>query len=230
MFDDLVRWVVDCGGIINYNLGLINNNNNRSVIVVNDVKRGEIILKFPKALTIGKSNVNVPSYDSVRGTIIKLLFEIIKGDKSIFYKYLVSLPCERDLESLPSNRLTYNEFMKIKDKDFTLWKLLEQHYKDIIQLRKDIGDIDIPDRYKSLKFVSYLFNLYKTRAWNNFGFVPLVDLLQHSKNPNVYIDVKTDDKYFVMVAVKDIKKGDELMHCYNNFTPIQMFMFYGIPI
>jgi hypothetical protein len=205
MFQKLLDWSQENGVIIYGELELIGQDN-RSIITKKDIPKDEIIIKFPKKLTIG--------------SIISLLNEILKGDQSKFNIYLSMLPKKLNL---PINKISY---LKVDHPEIS--KTFKNYNDGIEELYSQIVSLDIPEKYKSREYITYLYNLYNTRCWRHYGFVPLVDLFQHSNQPNIFIDTKSDDKYFIVITLKDIVTGEELMHRYNDFDPFKLYLFYGI--
>lgn len=198
----------------------------------------------------------VPSYEMLIlcGFIAKeyLLSKRIKGDnkKSSAIKhwaYLQSIPwkqgelgqdhiifwSEEKIERLLGGSLAYNDAMLIRKTVDSAIKLLKDVIKPTIQ---DTNDEEIEAAVKA-SFVICLSRSFAEEVESDDGAIgienallPLLDVLQHSKNPNTSLE--SYDDYILLRAKGDISGGEELYHCYQEeredvIPPHKFFTRYG---
>jgi len=198
----------------------------------------------------------VPSYEMLIlcGFIAKeyLLSKRIKGDdkKSSVIKhwaYLQSIPwkqgelgqdhiifwSEEKIERMLGGSLAYNDAMLIRKTVDSAIKLLKDVIKPTIQ---DTNDEEIEAAVKA-SFVICLSRSFAEEVEFDDGAIgienallPLLDVLQHSNNPNTSLE--SYDDYILLRAKGDISGGEELYHCYQEeredvIPPHKFFTRYG---
>lgn len=197
----------------------------------------------------------VPSYEMliICGFIAKeyLLSKRIKGDKRSseikHWAYLQSIPwkqgelgqdhviywSEEKIERLLGGSLAYNDAMLIRKTVDSAIKLLKDVIKPTIQ---DTNDEEIEAAVKA-SFVICLSRSFAEEVESDNGAIgienallPLLDVLQHSNNPNTSLE--SYDDYILLRAKGDISGGEELYHCYQEergdvIPPHKFFTRYG---
>lgn len=213
-FQELINWSKNKGAFIDCDLELKEiEEGNRSLITKQDIPKDHIIIKYPKKYGIPVKN----------NMILDLLSEMIKGEQSEFSTYLTLLPKSVNLPKFT------NEDYEGFEKSYPELYLMIQRTRTIIKaLYEHISKLDIDEKYKSRDFVEYLYNLYRTRAWSEWGFLPLLDFFQHDNEPNLRINAKEEDDCIMVSALRDIKAGEELTHRYSVYSPLTLYYNYGI--
>lgn len=69
------------------------------------------------------------------------------------------------------------------------------------------------------------------------GVVPFHDMINHSFEPNLCLDISDDGSHMELVALKDVEPGEELFLCYTTVgreydedAAVWMLVQWGIPI
>jgi len=220
----LIKWIIENGGSLDSTVYLDNSNpSNRTLCVNSDHEPGKILLAVPAKCSLKGENV----FD----TCLKLALEISKGASSFYYPYIQSLPTASDLIDIPIYEYFNKDLDELRKVCSPFVTLLELHYNNIKELHSNYLTInlDLPEKCKTIEFALYLITIYNTRVWENVGFIPLIDLCQHTNNiiTNSSINVTPDFRNFVNRI--SLKKGDEITWCYNIKTNIVLYANYGIP-
>lgn len=84
----------------------------------------------------------------------------------------------------------------------------------------------VKDKLKCSEMIAkYIYLLYNTRSWSN-GFIPLIDMMNHSDvTCNVNPLITNETSFVIRTGVCD----DELINCYRSASFIELYMFYNIP-
>ncbi|CAL5221515.1 g3721 [Coccomyxa viridis] len=227
--DELVDWVVKHGGKSDAIVDKSPNTGLRGLFVTNDIKKGDIVLSVPVniSMDIGPA---FWTHMELAVSLLKVKLEhpaVWEG----FQPYLSSLPGEEDVHTLFSFRkdlipllqdpemeafvkqgleLTESVFSgTAKDAAATMADLKELKPKEALQIT--LGEL----QYWASIIESYSFGALKANneAWRYL--VPLIGMVNHNEEPNA--DVEMDEKLqaWVLTALQDIRKGEELTFQYR---------------
>ena len=106
---------------------------------------------------------------------------------------------------------------------------LQEKQKYLNSTYNKICDI-FKENTPSFKSFIYTYLFVESR---NFGgnksrkLAPMIDLCNHSNNPNVEYGEAVDIKMFMLRAKKNIKAGEELRFNYGLKNPIDFYLFHG---
>tara|TARA_Y100000991_G_scaffold214907_2_gene203795 strand:- start:1100 stop:2053 length:954 start_codon:yes stop_codon:yes gene_type:complete len=214
-----------------HDINIVTYNNELGIELNSDKKENDIILKCPKELTIDDSLLN--NYDKViekkKIFSIKLILFLIdesKKENSFFKEYIKSLPI--DLSHLPTywdketleiikDTFFYEDLKKLKKKIQKSYKFLKEKNKKI--------------KYEEFK---YFLLIVKSRCFNfsekdksNCLILPMIDLFNHSIDPNCKLIVDKEQNSYNLVLTKDCKKGEPLTVTYGVRLADEILLTYG---
>lgn len=223
-FDNLMSWVRNAGGYVDSSLFLdVSNESNRSLKVKNPQRPGAVLIRVPDCCLIGGKDI----YE----TCMNLLLEMNKGRESFFHPYLDMLPGPEQLTHLPIYTFTRSDLPKIQKCSVHFAQQLNAYFNEIETfhtehlLKSDL----IPLEYKKYHYALYALALYHSRAWNQRGFIPLIDLSQHENNMALSNSINFADEMSIYINQKYLKRGEELAWFYNLNSNLGLYANYGIP-
>ena len=185
----------------------------RTIVATEDISKNEKIAIINDDLFIKASNV--PEF------IIKLWLS-----ESEYTKKFVSLLQIKDYD----HPVLWDEEDFEKIKGYSKFKCSEHKF-----IQKKI--LDYLDDTTIDKNMARIFECHiETRTFNSSKvnrcpkmMVPIVDMLNHSIDPNTYWYVK-DEKNLIVNARRDIKQGEEITISYGHLNNIELFSRYGFVI
>ncbi len=214
-----------------HDINIVTYNNELGIELNSDKKENDIILRCPKELTIDDSLLN--NYDKVIEKkifgikIILFLIQESKKENSFFKEYIKSLPV--DLSHLPpywdketleiiNDTFFYDDLKKLKKQIQKCYKFLKEEKNKKI-------------KYKAFK---YFLLIVKSRCFNfgekdknNFIILPMIDLFNHSVEPNCKIIFDEEQKSYNVILTKDCKKGEPLTITYGIRLANNILLTYG---
>lgn len=219
----------------------------RGIYTTEPIKEKSIIIKIKSKYLLEYQQI-YPIYpiDEIEEANSLVAFYLTKLylDKDEFWSpYINTLP--ENLEEFP---YYWNEQELNYLKSTSFYSSVETNYP--MHLETIQTDFDIIHQYNVEN--SIIQNENKEEIWNTYirfrilvgsrifgylkygnetsGMVPYIDLLNHSGDPNTvwYWDDTLDA--FVLIAIKNINKGEELTDNYGVKTNIELLMYYGFTI
>jgi len=247
---NLVNYIKSYGGYINPKLSINEiSSTNRYVLAKENINKNEILLFIPEKVLISKLHVNVnrkcnEAYGFQEDHDYDCLVYFLTIDKynssSMFKPYYDYLPKIDKNDFIIS--LTKEEIKKY-DKTGIIDGLHQFYHFFNLSLEPVEEKLKIFAKKQKIKYEQILeeflinFILVGTR---NFGrpdyfadfstLVPYLDLLNHSDKNNThwyYDEIKSG--YF-LIAVKDIKKSEEVTDSYGKYFNSYLFQTYGFVI
>ena len=247
---NLVNYIKSYGGYINPKLSINEiSSTNRYVLAKENINKNEILLFVPEKVLISKLHVNVnrkcnEAYGFQEDHDYDCLVYFLTIDKynssSMFKPYYDYLPKIDKNDFIIS--LTKEEIKKY-DKTGIIDGLHQFYHFFNLSLEPVEEKLKIFAKKQKIKYEQILeeflinFILVGTR---NFGrpdyfadfstLVPYLDLLNHSDKNNThwyYDEIKSG--YF-LIAVKDIKKNEEVTDSYGKYFNSYLFQTYGFVI
>ena len=161
-------------------------------------------------INIGDILLKIPEGELLRGTHLELTRQL-RGMDTLYTR---SFPT--DLTNFPvlwtPSQLKSLEGSAMKE-------MIVSRKKNLMEEMDSENAIDLRNR---LLVGSRGFTLDK----DTILLVPYADMMNHSNDPNV--DWKMDGDQFVMRALKEIQKGDQLYDTYGTKTNYENLLFYGM--
>lgn len=231
---------------INDKLGLFDRDE-RGIYTTESIVKGSIIIKIkPKYLLEYQQIYSIYPIDN-----------IIEANSLVAF-YLTKLFIEKDefwlpyIKTLPEDLTNFPYFWNEKElkylKNTSFFTSIETNYQTHIETIQSDFDIIydynvensiIPNINKDDFFDIYIrFRIlvgsrifgYQKFGNETSGMVPYIDLLNHSSEPNTVWTWDDLSNHFVLIAIKNINKGEELTDNYGNKNNIELLLYYGFTI
>ena len=251
-YENLYKWLINNGAYISKKIFPKEETiYNRYILTKEKIYQKEELLFIPDKLTI--STLNGFVFEQCEKGFEKYYFYASKDEKVSFdydcLVYYLTIDKENK-ESFFKNY--YNYLPKIQKEDYSLYFNEEdKNFLNKIELDTQIRRQDFflnkslrPIKNEVLKIENGLekfkenFIYVSTRNFGRRGsfyddtntLVPFLDLLNHNNNYNAwfYFDEKRDG--FVLFAIKDIEKNEEITISYGKFNNIYLYSMYGFTI
>lgn len=222
-FYTLVNWIRDNGGFVSDSLCI---SKDGGIVSTSPIEKNERFLRVTERIMMGMNETYVNEKWDTRkisaGTIhvVILLAEKEKGD-SFYNPYINMLPPMETFDSHP-----IIQKMKTETCDFLvtpIWNLCSEMLKTIRSEFSIVSSLNEESTIlHNLTFELFLWGymIYLTRAHPEYGFIPLVDLFDHS-NDSQYLE------NYSLSASKNIKTGDIIYSNYNETNPWKMVSYRG---
>ena len=251
-YENLYKWLINNGAYISKKIFPKEETiYNRYILTKEKIYQKEELLFIPDKLTI--STLNGFVFEQCEKGFEKYYFYASKDEKVSFdydcLVYYLTIDKENK-ESFFKNY--YNYLPKIQKEDYSLYFNEEdKNFLNKIELDTQIRRQDFflnkslrPIKNEVQKIENGLekfkenFIYVSTRNFGRRGsfyddtntLVPFLDLLNHNNNYNAwfYFDEKRDG--FVLFAIKDIEKNEEITISYGKFNNIYLYSMYGFTI
>jgi len=234
-FEKLKKWIIDNGGNVDEDIYIdVISDGVRGLKVAQKKLQNQVLISVNKKCTI-ISDRKVEGISEQVMCCLKFIQEYSGGKESFYFPYFDILPTIEDLKKdqhqlMIFDETDYPQLQKISP------KLVQGHleatfHKEVKTLFKLIcEDSDLDERFKTLDLVKYALTLYHSRAWGNFGFIPLTDMTNHKNDPDCsgHVENPKDRNVINFSIPKPLNKGDEILWQYNFFSPVQLYMNYNI--
>jgi hypothetical protein len=243
-YSNLIKWIEKNNGYISKKVEPIEESiYNRIIKSSKKIEKGELLGFIPEKVVISSINYLVnPECRKAYGVFhekdlecIAFFFTIDKNNPNSFFKpYYDYLP-DFDLKAFPS------EFPKNEQKlydEIDLYLHIGIHDNKIKYAYNDSVEKIFKEKNISNSFKEFKYNFYIAQSRNfsrpNSKFmsdlnsiVPFLDLFNHDNNFNCDWDYDEDKKGFILRAIKDVEKGQELTITYGEVDNINLFVIYG---
>lgn len=236
-YNNLVKWITDNGGYVNPKINLVKHDKfNRVIVAIEDIDEKEQIVKIPQKCCIGYDNIDKLNIkiqlNNTTKIILALLLELPLKDKSFYFPYIRLLPTLNEFEYHPiykfdeNNKKIWNKYSE------HITSLIEQHHKNIQTIYDELKKLN--EEYKFLDTLTY--NNVKwgylcsiSRQWNNSGFVPIADLLQHSCTSNMLLSPVKEENNInnVLQTDKKLTKSSIVYDNYGIFDDTLQYISFG---
>lgn len=215
----------------------------RGVCATADIVAGEIVLRVPRAAMITRdvarrspvgrrlldADTDVPSSHALLAAF--LLAEKRRPDSPLA-PYLDVLPAEFPTvplfcpkDTLPVLRGTFAATLIVKRR--------ESLCRDLIALRKAVPELrDVSAReyfWARTAVISRVFGIGKGNS-SAEAFIPLADMLNHRRPPDIDWTYEDAQDAFVMTAARDIRAGEEIFDSYGRKPNGRYFIHYGFAL
>ena len=241
---NLIKWIENNNGYISKKVEPVEESiYNRIIKSSEKIEKGELIAFIHEKVVISSINFLVnPVCRRAYGVFhekdlecIAFFFTVDKNNPNSFFKpYYDYLP-EFDLKTFPS------EFPKNEQKlydEIDLYLHIGIHDNKITNAYNDSVEKIFMEKNISNSFKEFKYNFYIAQSRNfsrpNARFmsdlnsiVPFLDLFNHDNNFNCDWDYDDDKRGFVLRAIKDVEKGQELTVTYGDVDNLNSFVVYG---
>ncbi len=212
----------------------------RGVCATADIPSGEVVLCVPRAAMITRdvarrspvgrrlfeADIDTPSG---HGLLAAFLLAEKRRAGSPLAPYLEALPAEFPTvplffpkDALPVLRGSFAATLIVKRR--------EALCRDLLALRKVVPalrDVSVREYFWARTVViSRVFGLGKGDA-STEAFVPMADMLNHKRPPDIDWNYDDDRETFVLTAARDIRAGEELHDSYGRKPNARYFVHYG---
>jgi hypothetical protein len=209
------------------------NNNFRTNIATEDIKAGEIAFKCPKnlgfscytpeILEFAKTRLNITNFDELENQAIAWLAfmfeEVQKESSTLLNDYFSLLP--KNYDTIP---VFYDEtLLSMLKNSFFIHKIESKKEEILYHYEKmksyDIKNFNYPDFTKI--FFAFLNRIYEIKMKDKVFLItiPVVDFtnedteVKENTKGKFFFDNETEE--YKLVALKDIKKGEEVTLAYS---------------
>ena len=251
-YENLYNWLINNGAYINKKLFPKEESiYNRIILTKEKIYQKEEILFIPDKVTI--SNLNGVVFEKCKKDFKEYLSFASKEEKSSFDFDCLVYFLTIDKGNNQSNfKHYYNYLPTISKLDYILFfDEEEKNYLNKIEMDVQISRQNFffnkslrPINDKIIKIENGLEEFKKSFVYvssRNFGrrgsiyddvntLVPYLDLINHNNNYNswFFYDEKRDG--FILYAIKDIEKNEEITISYGKFNNIYLYTMYGFTI
>lgn len=209
-YEVMFEWIRQNGGYIDEDLFIHENESEERIVKTKKRKENVDLITIPKKCCIEGDN---------QLEIMKNILKEISTPNSFYKPYLDTLP----LFSSFSNCV----FLNFEAKDVSIIKTINEEAGFHFENQLNFFGIVKKELNCSENMAKYIFLLCTTRSWST-GFVPLVDLMQHSESRcNIQTLSKAKNDY--KISALKIGVNEEVINCYRNGSFIEMFVNYNIP-
>lgn len=228
-FNNLVNWIKENGGYIDDDIYLeVVGEGNRTLRTSQDKNNSEILIKIPKKCTITEKE-DTENFNAKIS--LKLLQEFSKGDESFYKYYLHILPSPDQLSTHPFYKYDEKDLEKIKDISIYVYNYLNSFHIRVDEFYEKYvkDDVNIKDKFKTKEWSKYVLTLSITRSWGIYGFIPVIDMIQHGLNlAELNCVSQNDEGKLCFLNRKNLTKDCELSHIYNTYSNINLYLNYNI--
>ena len=247
---NLINYIKSYGGYINPKLSINEiSSTNRYVLTKGNISKNEILLFIPEKILISKLHVNVnrkcnEAYGFQEDHDYDCLVYFLTIDKynssSMFKPYYDYLPKINKNDFIIS--LTKEEIKKYSETGIIdgLQHFYHFYNLSIEPVKEKLKTFAEKNKIKYEKILEEFFINFILVGTRNFGrpdyfadfstLVPYLDLLNHSDKNNThwYYDEKKSGYY--LIAIRDIKKNEEVTDSYGKYYNSYLFQTYGFVI
>ena len=218
----------------------------RGIYSTENIKKGAIIIKIKSKFLIEYNKIykTYPIEDIEETNSLVAYFLVIENNKkdSFWKEYIDSLPNNLDeflyywndkkINLLKNTSMTTEDFYSLDNH----LECLVNDYEVINFYNKEnnilnINDDDFFNEYIRMIILvgSRIFG-YKKDNKDESGIVPYVDIINHSIKSNTTWYYYDNKKSFILEAIKNIPKGEEIVDDYGDKNNIDFLLYYGFTL
>jgi len=249
---NLVNYIKNYGGYINPKLTINEKSiTNRFILTKEDIQKDETILFIPEKILISKLHVNVNrkcveayGFEQEDDHDYECLVYFMTLDKynssSMFKPYYDFLPKIDKNDFIIS--LTKEEIEQYKETGIPEGINSFNHffYKALDPVKERLKHFAEKNKIKYEQILEDFLNNFILVGTRNFGrpgffadfstMVPYLDLINHSDKNNTHWFYDEHKEGYYLIAVRDIKKNEELTDSYGKYFNSYLFKTYGFVI
>jgi hypothetical protein len=227
-FKDLCDWITQNGGYVNPKLNLINTGNYGNAIIASDDIQNEDLFSIPKSIHLNPENSKIDfsntDFSFKEQVVISLLKELFTND-SFYLPYLELLPKLESFENHPIVLFMNGKFPRVSE---FIYERASINYQEFVNFNTKFLEFNRKNSiFSNLKLQGILWAYLNvtTRMWTKVGLVPLADLLQHSNESTVALDIT--DEYSKMRTEKLITTNSIVYDNYLIEDDISLYLNFG---
>lgn len=241
-YNELTQWMISNGAFINKKLMPVEGDDtNRYIITSESIKRKEEVLFVPNEIVISIINRQISpicrkifgySDDHDYNCIVFYMLMDKYNKKSFFnpyYNYLPKFNYENHPLYFTEEFLNQFKVTGIDEETTIGHRYLASSYEE---MRKSLPNMITYDDFKEV------FEIVATRNFGRRGsmfpeinsMVPYLDLFNHVNEFNTYYYYDDKRDGFVLFAVRDINKGEEITIAYGSHNNMYLFSVYGFTL
>jgi hypothetical protein len=146
------------------------------------------------------------------------------GGSRVFAPYIDLLPTLEQLKSHPLWQLKPPDVEEHFPKKGKIWNYIESFEQEIDRIATRSSGSSL-----AKENVRYALLLIKTRAWDQLGLIPIIDLINHTNQIELINSIEIDDdEHASFFTKRELNAGDELIWCYHLVNPLMLHLVYGI--
>ena len=249
-YRNLYKFIIDNGGYINKKfLPNEKSSTNRFIMAGSKIFKDEYLLFIPEKVLISRFNLDIYSeclevYGSDENTDFDCIVYFMTIDKfnlssffKPYYDYLPKINFEDFVISLNQEEIKLLNKSGITEGIKYAHHFLNKSFSPAEAFLKKFSEKHNIDYQQILKEFKLNFYMVGTR---NFGrpdyyldintMVPYLDLINHSDKPNSKWIFDGEKKGYILTAIKDIEKNEEITDSYGKYSNYLLYKLYGFVI
>ena len=227
-FTNLCDWISKNGGWVNPKLSITQSEKfGRSIITTSDIINEDIFI-VPKSICLNPKNsgLNLDGIFEYRDQVIISLLKECQNPDTNWAPYIRLLP---DLSSYLSHPLVIFYQNKLPNFSNIIFNRVSELYQSFMKFFNDLKSYnDVNNLFGQMPNFNeciWAFLTVITRMWSGSGLVPFADLLQHSNNSNISLDLKDDN--CKMTSKETITSGSVIYDNYLVQDDIILYVNFG---
>ena len=227
-FTNLCDWISKNGGWVNPKLSITQSEKfGRSIITTSDIINEDIFI-VPKNICLNPKNsgLNLDGIFEYRDQVIISLLKECQNPDTNWAPYIRLLP---DLSSYLNHPLVVFYQNKLPNFSSTVFNRVSELYQSFMKFFNDLKSYnDVNNLFGQMPNFNeciWAFLTVITRMWSGSGLIPFADLLQHSNNSNIALDLNDDN--CKMTSKESITSGSVIYDNYLVQDDITLYVNFG---
>ena len=227
-FTNLCDWISKNGGWVNPKLSITQSEKfGRSIITTSDIINEDIFI-VPKNICLNPKNsgLNLDGIFEYRDQVIISLLKECQNPDTNWAPYIRLLP---DLSSYLSHPLVIFYQNKLPNFSNIIFNRVSELYQSFMKFFNDLKSYnDVNNLFGQMPNFNeciWAFLTVITRMWSGSGLIPFADLLQHSNNSNIALDLNDDN--CKMTSKEYITSGSVIYDNYLVQDDITLYVNFG---
>ena len=227
-FTNLCDWISKNGGWVNPKLRIEQTEKfGKSIITTSDIINEDIFI-VPKSLCLNPKNsgLDLDGIFEYRDQVIISLLKECQNPDTNWVPYIKLLP---DLSSYLNHPMVVFYQNKLPNLSSTIFNRVSELYQSFMKFFNDLKSYnDVNNLFAQMPNFNeciWAFLTVITRMWSGSGLVPFADLLQHSNNSNIALDLNDDN--CKMASKETITSGSVIYDNYLVQDDIILYVNFG---
>ena len=227
-YNNLCDWISKNGGWVNPKLTIEQTEKfGKSIITTSDIINEDIFI-VPKSICLNPKNsgLNLDGIFDYRDQVIISLLKECQNPDTNWVPYIKLLP---DLSSYLNHPLVVFYQNKLPNFSSIIFNRVSELYQSFMKFFNDLKSYnDVNNLFGQMPNFNeciWAFLTVITRMWSGSGLVPFADLLQHSNNSNISLDLSDDN--CKMTSKDSITSGSVIYDNYLVQDDITLYVNFG---
>jgi hypothetical protein len=227
-FTNLCDWISKNGGWVNPKLTIEQTEKfGKSIITTSDISNEDIFI-VPKSICLNPKNsgLNLDGIFEYRDQVIISLLKECQNPDTNWVPYIKLLP---DLSSYLNHPMVVFYQNKLPNFSSAIFNRVSELYQSFMKFFNDLKSYnDVNNLFAQMPNFNeciWAFLTVITRMWAGSGLVPFADLLQHSNNSNISLDLNDDN--CKMTSKESITSGSVIYDNYLVQDDITLYVNFG---